>query len=85
MTRILGIDPGSQITGYGIIDSDGNHSVHITHGNIRIEDDDLPEKLRTVFENISGVIEKFNPEENPMERYHSNFIFLMCYPGKKSW
>lgn len=68
MIRILGIDPGSQNTGYGIIESDGNHSVHITHGNIKIDDDELPEKLRTVFENITSVIQEFKPEEVAIEK-----------------
>lgn len=68
MTRILGIDPGSQTTGFGIIDSDGNHSIHVTHGNIKIDDNELPEKLRTVFENISNIINEFRPEEVAIEK-----------------
>jgi crossover junction endodeoxyribonuclease RuvC len=68
MTRILGIDPGSQITGYGIIDTDGNHSTHIAHGNIRIEAEDLPDKLRNIFEQIISVIAQYQPEEMAIER-----------------
>ncbi len=68
MTRILGIDPGSQITGYGIIDTDGNHSTHIAHGSIRIEAEDLPDKLRNIFEQIIGVITQYQPEEMAIER-----------------
>lgn len=68
MTRILGIDPGSQITGYGIIDTDGNHSTHITHGSIHIEPEELPDKLRTIFDRISAVVSDFHPEEMAVER-----------------
>ena len=68
MTRILGIDPGSLVTGYGVIESDGNHSVHVTHGNIRMNENRLPEKLRSVFENISGIISEFKPEEVAIEK-----------------
>lgn len=68
MTRILGIDPGSRITGYGIIDSDGNHSVHISHGNIRIENPELSGKLRTVFENLTNLIIEFKPQEVAVEK-----------------
>ncbi|MEW8586806.1 MAG: crossover junction endodeoxyribonuclease RuvC, partial [Candidatus Thiodiazotropha sp.] len=32
MLRIIGIDPGSRQTGYGLIDSDGMHSLHLAHG-----------------------------------------------------
>ena len=34
--RILGIDPGSVITGYGVIDIDGNQSRHVAHGMIQV-------------------------------------------------
>jgi crossover junction endodeoxyribonuclease RuvC len=68
MTRILGIDPGSQITGYGIIDIDGNHSVHIAHGEIRVAGKGLPEKLRNIFEGITEVLEKYNPDETAIEK-----------------
>lgn len=68
MTRILGIDPGSWITGYGIIDTDGNHSTHITHGSIHIEAEQLPDKLRAIFDQISTVIADFHPEEMAIEK-----------------
>jgi crossover junction endodeoxyribonuclease RuvC len=68
MTRILGIDPGSQITGYGIIDTDGNHSTHITHGSIHIEAEELPDKLRTIFERLGEIVANFQPEEMAIEK-----------------
>ena len=68
MTRILGIDPGSQITGYGIIDMDGNHARHVAHGAIRIEKKELPDKLRTIFEKITDIIEEYNPDEMSIEK-----------------
>jgi len=68
MTLILGIDPGSQITGYGIIDTDGNHSTHITHGSIHIEAEELPDKLRTIFERLSEIVANYQPEEMAIEK-----------------
>jgi crossover junction endodeoxyribonuclease RuvC len=68
MTRILGIDPGSRITGYGIINTDGNHSTHITHGSIHIEVEQLPDKLHAIFDQISTVIADFHPEEMAIEK-----------------
>ena len=68
MTRILGIDPGSRITGYGIIDSDGNHSTAVAHGVIHIGEQELPEKLRAVFENVTAIVDKFTPEEMAIEQ-----------------
>ena len=68
MTRILGIDPGSQLTGYGIIDMDGNHATHIVHGVIRLEGKSLPLKLSTIFEKLSATIEQYAPDEVSVER-----------------
>jgi len=68
MIRILGIDPGSQITGYGIIDMEGNHARHVAHGAIRIEKRELPEKLRTVFEKITDIVQEYHPDEMSIEK-----------------
>ena len=68
MTRILGIDPGSQITGYGIIDMNGNHATHIAHGVIRMDKKTLPNKLRTIFEKITEVLMEYNPDEMSIEK-----------------
>ncbi|RKZ70332.1 MAG: crossover junction endodeoxyribonuclease RuvC, partial [Gammaproteobacteria bacterium] len=37
MTRILGIDPGSRFTGFGVIDIDGNHAKHVANGCIKVK------------------------------------------------
>ena len=68
MIRILGIDPGSQITGYGIIDMDGNHAAHIAHGAIQVKGKELPDKLRTIFEKITGIVEQYKPDEMSIEK-----------------
>lgn len=66
--RILGIDPGSRITGYGVIDMDGNHARHVTHGQIVIKDGELSGKLRRIFRAISTVIGEFQPDECAAEQ-----------------
>jgi crossover junction endodeoxyribonuclease RuvC len=68
MTRILGIDPGSRFTGYGIIDMDGNHSTHITHGTIRVQGDTIAAKLRLLFRELCGIIDEFRPDEVSIEK-----------------
>ncbi|NKB36099.1 MAG: crossover junction endodeoxyribonuclease RuvC [Gammaproteobacteria bacterium] len=68
MTRILGIDPGSLITGYGIIDMDGNHARHVDHGIIRVKGESLPIKLRVIFEQITEVLAEFQPDEMSIEK-----------------
>jgi crossover junction endodeoxyribonuclease RuvC len=68
MTRILGIDPGSRITGYGVIDIDGNHSTHVAHGSIRLEGVDTAGKLGQLYRQLSAVITDFHPDEASMEK-----------------
>lgn len=67
MKRILGIDPGSVITGYGVVDSDGIRDFHIANGSLRIKGDDLPQKLGFVFTEISTIIEQWQPAEVAIE------------------
>jgi len=66
--RILGIDPGSNLTGYGIIDLDGNHAVHVTHGTIQVSGASLGEKLDLIFRRFAAVITEFQPREAAIER-----------------
>lgn len=67
MTRVLGIDPGSRVTGYGILDWTGK-PVLVTAGCIRTETNDFPERLRRIFEGISRIVEEFQPEEMAVEQ-----------------
>ena len=68
MIRILGIDPGSQITGYGIIDMDGNHATPVTHGIIKVKGEELGDKLHLIFNEISEIITTHKPDEAAIER-----------------
>lgn len=68
MTRILGIDPGSLYTGYGVIEMDGNHARHISNGQIRVTGPDLAAKCLTIFNGIIDVIDSCGPDEIAIER-----------------
>lgn len=68
MLRILGIDPGSRITGYGLIESDGIRSVHIEHGALRLKGEDLPPRLGEIFARVSALIEQHRPEVMAIEQ-----------------
>ncbi len=67
MIRVLGIDPGSRITGWGIIDSDGRYSRHVASGHIRVDRDALPEKLGLIFRAVTAVIDDHQPAEMAIE------------------
>ena len=60
--RVLGIDPGSRITGFGVIDIDRGKLQYVTSGCIRMKDKDLPARLKTIFEGVSEVIDSTSPE-----------------------
>lgn len=67
MVRILGIDPGSVHTGYGIIDSDGRSSRHVAHGCIALSGASLPERLGRIYRELAGVIAEYEPTEMGVE------------------
>lgn len=62
MTLILGIDPGSRITGYGVVRDTGRGCEYIASGCIRTGTGELPERLDAVFSGVSQVIEQFQPD-----------------------
>ncbi len=72
MTRILGIDPGSRVTGYGIIDQAGQQLGYVASGCIRTGGGSLAERLGIIFSGISTIIEEFMPQEMAIERVFMN-------------
>ncbi len=66
--RILGIDPGSRQTGYGIIDMVGNRAVPVIHGRITIPGGELSDKLRRIFRELSALLGEFRPDECAVEK-----------------
>jgi crossover junction endodeoxyribonuclease RuvC len=68
--RILGIDPGLQITGFGVIDSDGSKLDYVASGTIRTTElprGDLPGRIRLIFEGVREVIATYRPEAASIE------------------
>ena len=68
MIKILGIDPGSINTGYGIIESKGNYNKHIKNGVIKIKAKTLAEKLKIINLEITTIIKNFEPDEIAIEK-----------------
>lgn len=67
MKRILGIDPGSRITGYAVIETDGVKNAHVVHGCIRTKEEGFPGRLGEIFQGIADVIAEFTPQEVAIE------------------
>ena len=60
--KILGIDPGSRRTGYGIVENQGNRNIRISSGCIRLKESlTLPERLLLLFEKLEQLIQEFHP------------------------
>jgi len=72
VTRLLGIDPGSRRTGWGIIDASGSRMQHVAHG-VLAPPAALPlaERLETIFAGLEGVIERWQPEQAAIEQVFS--------------
>ena len=72
MTRIIGIDPGSRVTGYGIIDQEGQVLRYVASGCIRIKGEALAERLGMIFTCVQQVIDEYRPGEMAVERVFMN-------------
>ncbi len=66
--RIIGVDPGSRITGYGVIEVSGKQSQFLNCGCVRTEGDNLPGRLAQIFTQLSAVITEFQPEVLAIEQ-----------------
>ncbi len=67
MIRILGVDPGSRCTGYGLIEIHKGKLSHVDNGLIAPKQKSFPGKLNELFEGLRAIINKYEPEEVAME------------------
>ena len=66
--RILGIDPGLRVTGFGVIEKHGNQLHYVASGCIKSNDrEQLPSRLGTLFAGISEVIATYRPDQAAVE------------------
>lgn len=66
--RILGIDPGSLATGYGIIEVDGQNLGYIDSGCIRTGGGAMGKRLAEIFNAVSGIVDRYTPDEVAVEK-----------------
>ncbi|WP_129138347.1 crossover junction endodeoxyribonuclease RuvC [Modicisalibacter coralii] len=65
---VLGIDPGSRITGYGVLDLGATRPAYVASGCIRIKADDLAQKLAQVYAGVAELIARYRPAEFAIEQ-----------------
>lgn len=77
MPLILGIDPGSHKTGFGVIDARAGSLVYVASGVIRLTaSDPLPLRLKEIFLSVSEIVEEYQPQEMAIEQ-----VFLAKNPN----
>lgn len=70
--RILGIDPGLRVTGFGLVDRTGQKLAYVTSGVIRTPNGELPERLKAILESLGEVITEHEPAQVAVEKVFVN-------------
>lgn len=73
---IMGIDPGSRITGYGVIVVHQNIPQYLTSGVVKAEQKEVPQRLRTIFTGLQEIMQSYQPTELAIEQ-----VFMHQNPG----
>jgi len=68
MSRILGIDPGSRITGFGVVERHGGRVVYVASGCIRAGSGAFAGRLKTIYDGLHQVVTEYCPAEVALER-----------------
>lgn len=67
-TRVLGIDPGSRITGFGVVEIHAHGIQYLASGCVRTENATFVERLKTIFEGVAEVVRTYAPTEIAIEK-----------------
>ena len=60
--RILGIDPGSRLTGFGVLDFVGDKPAYVASGTIKSLDGDFSQRLKQIFESVNEIVARYEPD-----------------------
>lgn len=67
--RVLGFDPGTATTGYGVVEGKGNRLTHVAHGAIRTPaHQDFGKRLKTIFEECRRLVTEYAPDAVAVEK-----------------
>lgn len=59
--RILGIDPGSRITGFGIVDFGGDRPIYVSSGTVKSQDGTFADRLKQIYISIGNIVAEYRP------------------------
>ena len=74
---ILGIDPGSRLTGYGVVAHQGAKFTYLGSGCIKLAEHEFPIRLKMIYQGITQIIEQFSPETFAIEKVPTPSIFAV--------
>jgi crossover junction endodeoxyribonuclease RuvC len=60
--RILGIDPGSRVTGFGVLDFRAGRAAYVASGAVRTADSAFPERLKRIFSAVGEIVSEYRPD-----------------------
>ena len=70
--KILGLDPGLRVTGYGVIEKVGSTLNYVTSGCIKSPSGELPDRLKNILNSVQEVISRYAPAEVAVEKVFVN-------------
>lgn len=70
--RILGIDPGSRVTGFGVIDIAGQNRTYVASGCIKTPGGDLPGRIKAILDGIAQIVAAYQPQQTAVEQVFVN-------------
>ncbi|MCU0842512.1 MAG: crossover junction endodeoxyribonuclease RuvC [Thiobacillaceae bacterium] len=70
--RILGLDPGLRVTGYGVIDKEGQRLNYVASGVVRTGEGELPGRILILFRGIQEIVDTYRPEAAAVEKVFVN-------------
>ena len=70
--RILGIDPGLRVTGFGVLDKVGQQLHYVASGCIKTPAGELPERLKVILDSLAEVIALHKPDQAAVEKVFVN-------------
>ena len=74
--RILGIDPGSRLTGFGVLDFTADKPEYVASGAVNSIDGEFPQRLKRIFESVTEIVAEYRPDALAIES-----VFVHKNPG----
>ena len=72
MTVIIGIDPGSRVTGFGVVQQAGDRLVCLASGRILLGESAMPARLKRIHDELAQIVARYRPAEAAIERVFMN-------------